>query len=134
MFEFSVKDKTYKIAYTYRTLAESTALDGDSKNTVSGRISEIAELLLTGMQVHHYGEFPCDTDSRKKKSLDKIFVLMEEYEEESTEDVPKNVFDLHKQMNDELLKKGFFAKLKQAEVEARAKLVQEVIEAGKKNM
>lgn len=133
MFEIIVNEKSYKIAYNYETLANSTAFDNKKSNNVSARISEIAELLLTGMQVYHYNDFPIETDSQKKKSLKKIYALMETYEEESTEEAPKNIFDLGEKMTDELMKKGFFARMRQAEAEARAKLVQEVIEAGKKN-
>lgn len=133
MFEIIVNEKSYKIAYNYETLANSTAFDNKKSDNIAVKISEIAELLLTGMQIHHYNEFPIETDSQRKKSLKKIYALMDTYDEESTEETPKNVFDLSQKITDELKKKGFFAGLIRAEAEARAKLVQEVIEAGKRN-
>ena len=112
MFSFAVKGKEYKIQFGYGTLCETDILDRLGKLGNSG-ISEamqlLPEMLLAGLQKRHSDEFGYETEEEKKTAIRKVYDLLDEYEDEGTEEAPKSGFDLYESLNTELEKNGFLS-------------------------
>lgn len=125
MFSFKVKDKEYKVKYGYRVLCDTDLIDrvtsiGTEDKSFKGAMKTIAELILAGLQKCHKSEFGYDTDSEKEVALGKVYDLLDEYEEESTEENPQNGYTLFKKCNEELMKNGFLSEMtKKAEENAK---------------
>ena len=83
-------------------------------------ISLLPELLLAGLQKNHKDEFGYESDSEKKAVLDKVCDLLDDYEDEGTEENPKSGFDLYQLLDKELEKNGFLSGLLNAVAEAQA--------------
>ena len=123
MITLKVNNKEYKLVFGYGALLKTDILDriqNSNKEGLKGAISLLPELLLVGLQKRHKDEFGWETESEKEVSLDKIYDLLDEYENESTEDNPQDGFTLLQQMNDELGKNGFLSRImKMAEAESQ---------------
>lgn len=123
MITLKVNDKDYKLVFGYGALLKTDILDriqNSNKEGLKGAISLLPELLLVGLQKRHKDEFGWETESEKEVALDKIYDLLDEYENESTEDNPQDGFMLLQQMNDELGKNGFLSRImKIAEAESQ---------------
>lgn len=123
MITLKVNNKEYKLAFGYGALLKTDILDriqNSNKEGLKGAISLLPELLLVGLQKRHKDEFGWETESEKEVALDKIYDLLDEYENESTEDNPQDGFTLLQQMNDELGKNGFLSRImKMAEAESQ---------------
>lgn len=121
MVTFKVKDKEYKIVFGYRSLLKTDVLDriqNSNKEGLKGAISLLPELLLIGLQKRHKDEFGWETDEEKEAALDKVYDLLDEYEDESTEENPQDGFTLLQKMNDELGKNGFLSRIMKIAEEA----------------
>lgn len=123
MITLKVNNKEYKLVFGYGALLKTDILDriqNSNKEGLKGAISLLPELLLVGLQKRHKDEFGWETESEKEVALDKIYDLLDEYENESTEDNPQDGFTLLQQMNDELGKNGFLSRImKIAEAESQ---------------
>lgn len=123
MITLKVNNKEYKLVFGYGALLKTDILDriqNSNKEGLKGAISLLPELLLVGLQKRHKDEFGWETESEKEVALDKIYDLLDEYENESTEDNPQDGFTLLQQMNDELGKNGFLSRImKMAEAESQ---------------
>ena len=123
MITLKVNNKEYKLAFGNGALLKTDILDriqNSNKEGLKGAISLLPELLLVGLQKRHKDEFGWETESEKEVALDKIYDLLDEYENESTEDNPQDGFTLLQQMNDELGKNGFLSRImKMAEAESQ---------------
>ena len=123
MITLKVNGKDYKLVFGYGALLKTDILDriqNSNKEGLKGAISLLPELLLVGLQKRHKDEFGWETESEKEVALDKIYDLLDEYENESTEDNPQDGFMLLQQMNDELGKNGFLSRImKMAEAESQ---------------
>lgn len=113
MFSFKVKDKEYKVKFGYMVLSQSDILTrtsdlGNIKNP-QALMSTLPELLLAGLQSKQKEEFGYETEEEKKAAYEKVCELLDEYEDESTEENPKSGFDLFQKMNKELEKNGFLS-------------------------
>lgn len=121
MITLKVNGKDYKLVFGYGALLKTDILDriqNSNKEGLKGTISLLPELLLVGLQKRHKDEFGWETESEKEVALDKIYDLLDEYENESTDDNPQDGFTLLQQMNDELGKNGFLSRImKMAEAE-----------------
>ena len=121
MITLKVNNKEYKLVFGYGALLKTDILDriqNSNKEGLKGAISLLPELLLVSLQKRHKDEFGWETESEKEVALDKIYDLLDEYENESTEDNPQDGFTLLQQMNDELGKNGFLSRImKMAEAE-----------------
>lgn len=123
MITLKVNNKEYKLVFGYGALLKTDILDriqNSNKEGLKGAISLLPELLLVGLQKRHKDEFGWETESEKEVALDKIYDLLDEYENESTEDNPQDGFTLLQQMNDELGKNGFLSRImKMVEAESQ---------------
>ena len=91
MFSFKVENKEYKVKYGYGVLCNTDLIDrvtsiGTEDNSFKGAMNTVVELILAGLQKCHKDEFGYDTDSEKEIALGKVYDLLDEYEEESTEE------------------------------------------------
>ena len=126
MFSFKVGDKEYKVKYGYGVLCNSDLIDmvtsiGQENNGFKGAMKTVAELILAGLQKCHKDEFGYETESEEEAALNKVYDLMDEYEEESTEENPQNGYTLFEKCNEELMKNGFLSQMrKNAEENAKA--------------
>ena len=119
MFSFRVDGKEYKIKYGYGVLCETDLIDKvigltdaeSSEHAFQNIMSTVTELLLAGLQKKHQDEFGYGTESEKKAALKKVYDLMDEYEEESTEENPQDVFTLFQKLQDELMANGFLSRI-----------------------
>ena len=125
MFSFTVNGKEYKVKYGYGVLCNSDLIDkvtsiGQENNGFKGAMKTVAELILAGLQKCHKDEFGHETESEEETALAKVYDLMDEYEEESTEENPQNGYTLFEKCNDELMKNGFLSQMrKNAEENAK---------------
>lgn len=111
MFSFKVGGKEYKIKFGYKVLSESDVLlkASDISNIADPRslIALLPELILIGLQTKHKDEFGYETEEEKKVAYEKVCDLLDDYEDESTEENPQNGFILFEKASQELEKNGF---------------------------
>ena len=125
MFSFTVNGKEYKVKYGYGVLCNSDLIDkvtsiGQENNGFKGAMKTVAELILAGLQKCHKDEFGYETESEEETALAKVYDLMDEYEEESTEENPQSGYTLFEKCNEELMKNGFLSQMrKNAEENAK---------------
>ena len=116
MFSFTVNGKEYKVKYGYGVLCNSDLIDkvtsiGQENNGFKGAMKTVAELILAGLQKCHKDEFGYETESEEETALAKVYDLMDEYEEESTEENPQNGYTLFDACQKELMKNGFLSEM-----------------------
>lgn len=113
MFSFSVNDKTYKVKFGYGVLTQSDILTQvSSMGSIANpkdMIKMLPELILAGLQRKHKDEFGYETEEEKKVAYEKVCDLLDDYEDESTEEHPHDGFTLFQKVNDELEKNGFLS-------------------------
>lgn len=114
MISFNVNGKEYKVKFGYGVLCETDILDritnlSRENLTFSTTMSVLPELLLAGLQKKHPDEFGYETESEKKVAMKKVYDLLDDYEDESTEEKPKNGYILYDQLQDELMSNGFLS-------------------------
>lgn len=126
MVTFAVNGKEYKVVFGYGLLTQSDVLDkvqeitsGQERN-LQKLISILPELLLAGLQKKHKDEFGYETESERTVAFQKVCDLLDDYEDEGTEENPKSGFDLYKILDTELEKNGFLSGLLNAVAEAQA--------------
>ena len=109
MFSFSANGKTYKVKFGYGVLTQSDILTQVSSmgaiNNPKDMIKMLPELILVGLQKKHKDEFGYE----KKIAYDKVCDLLDEYEDDSTEENPQNGFILFEKASQELEKNGFLS-------------------------
>lgn len=113
MFSFSANGKTYKVKFGYGVLTQSDILTQVSSmgaiNNPKDMIKMLPELILVGLQKKHKDEFGYETEEEKKIAYDKVCDLLDDYEDESTEENPHNGFTLFEKASKELEKNGFLS-------------------------
>lgn len=113
MFSFSANGKTYKVKFGYDVLTQSDILTQVSSmgaiNNPKDMIKMLPELILVGLQKKHKDEFGYETEEEKKIAYDKVCDLLDDYEDESTEENPHNGFTLFEKASQELEKNGFLS-------------------------
>lgn len=113
MFSFSANGKTYKVKFGYGVLTQSDILTQVSSmgaiNNPKDMIKMLPELILVGLQKKHKDEFGYETEEEKKTAYDKVCDLLDDYEDESTEENPHNGFTLFEKASQELEKNGFLS-------------------------
>ena len=118
MVTFNVEEKTYKVRFGYGVLSETDILDKVSEmgnidtskpGAMKKLISVLPELLLAGLQKYHKETFGYETEEEKKEAFEKVCDLLDKYEEEGTEDVPKNGFEMLNKLSKELMDNGFLS-------------------------
>ena len=118
MITFKVGDKTYEVRFGYGVLSESDVLDRVSEmgnvdpqqpGGMRQIVSVLPDLLLAGLQKYHKDSFGYETDEEKNVAFHKVCDLLDDYEEESTEENPKTGYDLFAKLNEELMKNGFLS-------------------------
>lgn len=113
MFSFSANGKTYKVKFGYGVLTQSDILTQVSSmgaiNNPKDMIKMLPELILVGLQKKHKDEFGYETEEEKKIAYDKVCDLLDDYEDESTEENPHNGFTLFEKSSQELEKNGFLS-------------------------
>lgn len=126
MVTFNVNGKEYKVVFGYGLLTQSDVLDkvqeitsGQERN-LQKLISILPELLLAGLQKKHKDEFGYETESERTVVFQKVCDLLDDYEDEGTEENPKSGFDLYKILSSELEKNGFLSGLLNTVADAQA--------------
>ena len=119
MYIFKIHGKEYRVKYGYRTVCEDDILDrvmniGNSEDgTARGLISNLAkttvELLLVGLQKYHSDEFGYRDAEEKQTRIDMMLDLLDDYEEESTEEHEQSAATLLSDLQNELEKNGFLS-------------------------
>lgn len=113
MFSFSANGKTYKVKFGYGVLTQSDILTQVSSmgaiNNPKDMIKMLPELILVGLQKKHKDEFGYETEEEKKIAYDKVCDLLDDYEDDSTEENPHNGFTLFEKASQELEKNGFLS-------------------------
>jgi hypothetical protein len=119
MYTWKVKGVTYNIRFTYGILYNSDLLDVLTSTkqpeslgeAVKSSMAQLPELLLAGLQKYHATEFSYSNDEEKKVLVNKIWDMIDDYEDESTEENPQNGATLLEDLTKELEKNGFLARL-----------------------
>lgn len=119
MFSFDVNGKEYKVRFGYRVLCSTNLIDRvvniaqqkDDGHAFQNMISTVAELLLAGLQKSHRDEFGYETDSEKKVALDKVYDMLDAYEDESTEENPQDGYTMFEKLQEELMNNGFLSRV-----------------------
>lgn len=113
MFSFKVGEKTYKIQFGYRVLCETNLIDRivslSQQSNVQTVLQIVPELILAGLQKKHSEDFGYETEDEKINALRKVYDLMDDYEEESTEEHPQDCYSLFEDIQAELMKNGFLS-------------------------
>ena len=113
MFSFSANGKTYKVKFGYGVLTQSDILTQVSSmgaiNNPKDMIKMLPELILVGLQKKHKDEFGYETEEEKRIAYEKVCDLLDDYEDESTEQNPHNGFTLIEKASQELEKNGFLS-------------------------
>lgn len=121
MFSFKVNGKEYKVRFGYRVLCKTNLIDrvvniskhDDKDHAFQNMISIVAELLLAGLQKSHRDEFGYDSESEKEAALDKVYDMLDTYEDESTEENPQDAYSMFNELQKELMSNGFLLKMTQ---------------------
>lgn len=128
MFGFEVEGKEYKVRFGYRVLCKTNLIDRvvnierqkDEEHAFQNMMQTVAELLLAGLQKKHSSEFGYETENEKAAVLDKVYDLLDSYDDESTEEHPQDGFTMFEMLQEELMKNGFLSKIgKMAEESAQ---------------
>ena len=114
MFTFEVNGKEYKVKFGYGVLCKTDIMDeiskSDDNTSIRKTLDMSAELLLAGLQKYHKDEFGYTTQKEKEEKKEAIYNLLDEYEDESTDENPQDVFTLSRSINEELMNVGFLKK------------------------
>lgn len=118
MFSFDVNGKEYKVRFGYGALCETDLIDRIAKTEKNSKddsnfqemLKLVAELLLAGLQKKQ-PDFRYETEAEKKEALNKVYDLMDDYEDESTDENPQNGYVLFEKLQKELFKNGFLSAL-----------------------
>lgn len=114
MVTFNVHGKEYKVVFGYGLLTKTDVLDkvqgitDGKERSLQKMISLLPELLLAGLQKKHKEEFGYESDSEKEAALDKVCDLLDDYEDEGTEENPKSGFDLYQLLDKNWRKMVFY--------------------------
>lgn len=125
MFVFKVNDTEYKVRFGYGVLCKTDLIDrmvevyGSETKSGAHQIREMisltAELLLAGLQKYHKEEFGYITESEKDSALDKVFSLIDDYEDENADgsdgEEKKDALQLFVGLQEELQKNGFLSRV-----------------------
>ena len=128
MFVFKVNDTEYKVRFGYGVLCKTDLIDrmvevyGSETKSGAHQIREMisltAELLLAGLQKYHKEEFGYITESEKDSALDKVFSLIDDYEDENADgsdgEEKKDALQLFVGLQEELQKNGFLSRVQRA--------------------
>lgn len=119
MYIFKIYGKEYKVRYGYRTVCENDILDrvmnigstedGTVKGLINNLVETTAELLLVGLQKYHSKEFGYDSEDERQKRIGEIIDMLDDYEDESTEEHEQDAASLLKDLQGELEKNGFLS-------------------------
>ena len=119
MYIFKIHGKEYKVRYGYRTVCENDILDrvmnigstedGTVKGLINNLVETTAELLLVGLQKYHSKEFGYGSDEERQKRIGEIIDMLDDYEDESTEEHEQDAATLLKDLQGELEKNGFLS-------------------------
>lgn len=119
MYIFKIYGKEYKVRYGYRTVCENDILDrvmnigstedGTVKGLINNLVETTAELLLVGLQKYHSKEFGYGSDEERRKRIGEIIDMLDDYEDESTEEHEQDAATLLKDLQGELEKNGFLS-------------------------
>lgn len=126
MFSFNVSGKEYKVRFGYRVLCKTNLIDRvvnitrqkDEEHAFQNMMVTVAELLLAGLQKSHRNEFGYETDSEKEEVLDKVYDMLDTYEDESTEENPQDGYTMFENLQNELMKNGFLSRITEASAKA----------------
>lgn len=133
MLKINVNNKEYKIRFGYRVLCESDLIDKitavfsseNNKKEVRGILDTVAEVLLAGLQKYHSNEFGYNKIGYENAKA-KVYELMDDYEDESTEENPQDCYDLFQALQNELFENGFFKKIQKVSAETKAEKTRKI--------
>lgn len=127
MYKFSVGGTLYSVKFTYGSLYKSDIIDRVIKASVpstedvdgfvaftKNMLGMTAELLLEGLQKCHSDKFGYDTPEEREKRILEVCDLIDDYEEENTDENgerQKDGFTLYTDLQAELEKNGFLSQI-----------------------
>lgn len=117
MFSFSVGNKEYKVRFGYRVLCKTDLIDRvvsltNQKNgdhAFQYMMNTVAELMLAGLQKYHGDEFGYKTEKEKESALEKVYDILDLYEDEGTEENPQDGYAMFENLQNELMANGFLS-------------------------
>lgn len=113
MFSFNVNGKEYKIKFGYGVLSQTDILtrigNANKAEDAGSVIALLPELILAGLQKKHKADFGYETESEKEIAYAKVCDLLDDYEDESTEENPQTGYTLFLKAQSELEKNGFLS-------------------------
>lgn len=117
MFSFSVGNKEYKVRFGYRVLCKTDLIDRvvsltnqkDGDHAFQYMMNTVAELMLAGLQKYHGDEFGYKTEKEKESSLEKVYDILDLYEDEGTEESPQDGYTMFENLQNELMANGFLS-------------------------
>ena len=83
--------------------------DGTARGLISNLAKTTVELLLVGLQKYHSDEFGYNNADEKQTRIDMMLDLLDDYEEESTEEHEQSAATLLSDLQNELEKNGFLS-------------------------
>ena len=124
MYAFKVNGNTYKIRFGYGVLYKSDLMDrvinatsgteGAPAESIKNLIGLTGELLLAGLQKHHKDQFSYDTEEERAEKLAAVCDLIDDYEDEHTDEDgkrDKDGFTLFTDLQEELSNNGFLSRV-----------------------
>lgn len=136
MYKFKVKDKTYDVYFGYGVLCQSDLIDrvmdamnDSTEDEPAEKLKKIigltGELLLAGLQKNYSEEYGYNDSEEYKAQLSKVFNLLDEYEDEATEEEKEagqhDGFSLFIELQEEMSKNGFIRRLMEQGAKKSAK-------------
>lgn len=128
MYIFKIHGKEYKVRFTYRGICKGDVLDKftnaldlkdlDAKGMLNQLVTATAETLIAGLQKYHSDEFGYKDDKEKAELIDKMLDILDEYEDEATEENPQSAATLFVDLQNELEKNGFLSVMSKTAAEA----------------
>ena len=121
MFTFKANNTEYKIKFGYRVLCKTNLIDRvaniskrtDNEHPFQDMISTVAELLLAGLQKNHYDQFGYESEEEKSAAMEKVYNLLDSYEEEGTDENPQDGYIMFDKLQNELMSNGFLSHLQE---------------------
>lgn len=117
MLKVKIGEKEYKLRFGYGVLCKTDLLNRvqniskgtDDDNAFQKMVQTISELFLVGAQKYQKDEFYYDTEDEKEKQLEKVYDLLDDYEDSGTAENPQDGFTLFNLMQEELFNNGFLS-------------------------
>ena len=129
MYLFKIHGKEYKVRFTYRAICRGDVLDKFTKATdfagletakdmMNQIVTATVETLIAGLQKYHSDEFGYKDEKEYDALVERCIDMLDDYEDESTDEEPKSALTLLNDLQSELEKNGFLSAMAKSVEEA----------------